>query len=146
MGDGARTLGKIGNDVVNQPGVLPGKAHGWLRKWFGKVWKIRGGGLYAVGYAVTFLYFEVTSVFGDIADADGVGSFFSTQLIEFFFRFLSDSILNMVYAFMWPVYVVEIQPPYGAIALGLAFILFPKFLKKPLERWLFGADISTPSA
>jgi hypothetical protein len=27
------------------------KAHGWFRTWFAKVWKVRGGGLYAVGFA-----------------------------------------------------------------------------------------------
>ena len=144
MGKGARALGEVGNDVVNQPGVLPGKAHGWFRKWFAHVWKVRGGGLYAVGYAVTFLYLEVMSVVGDIADADGVSSFFGTQLIEFLFRFLGDWVMNMALAFIWPVLVIDIQPPYGLIGLGLAFIVFPAVLKKPIERWLFGAEIDGP--
>jgi hypothetical protein len=38
---------------------------------------------------------------------------------------------------MWPVYVVRIAPPYGAIGLGLAFVGFTKFLKAPIERWMF---------
>jgi hypothetical protein len=38
---------------------------------------------------------------------------------------------------MWPVYVAILWPPAGAIALGLAFVLFPRYLKKPIERWLF---------
>lgn len=37
-------------------------------------------------------------------------------------------------------YVVRIAPPYGAIGLGLAFWLFPVFLKKPIENWLFDGE------
>jgi hypothetical protein len=36
--------------------------------------------------------------------------------------------------------VLEIAPPFGAIALGLAFIAFPRLLKKPIEGWLFGNE------
>ena len=43
----------------------------------------------------------------------------------------------MIKAFMWPVYIVQLYRPFGPIALGLAFIVFPKYLKKPIEKWLF---------
>ena len=43
----------------------------------------------------------------------------------------------MVQAFIWPVYVIQLHPPYGMIGLVAAFILFPAFLKKPITRWLF---------
>ena len=36
--------------------------------------------------------------------------------------------------------VIRIDPVYGGIALGLAFWLFPIYLKKPIERWLFADD------
>ena len=137
VGDGARLVGEIGDDLVNRPGVLPGKAHGWFRTWFGKVWKVRGGGLYAVGYALTFVYLEIRSIASEIAEAAGV-DFFTNQLIEFLFRFMSESLFNMIKAFMWPVYVIQSWQPYGAIMLGLMFVLFPIVLKKPIERWLFG--------
>ena len=61
---------------------------------------------------------------------------------EILFRFFTETLVNMVKAFIWPVYVVGINPPYGPIALGLAFWLFPKYLKKPIERWLFGAELA----
>ena len=131
-------MGEIGDDLVHRPGVLPGKAHGWFRTWFGKVWKVRGGGLYAVGYAVTFAYLEVRAILGELLEADGIIDFFTSQLIEFLFRFLSETLVNMIQAFMWPVYLVQLWQPFGAIALGLMFILFPYLLKKPIERWLFG--------
>jgi len=40
---------------------------------------------------------------------------------------------------MWPVDIVQLAPPFGAIGLGLAFWLFPIHIKKHIETWLFGA-------
>ena len=122
---------------------VAGAAHGAARSWARKVWDVRGGGLYAVGYALTFVWFEIRTIAGDIADADSVGDFVTSQLTEFLLRFAVESFMNMISAFMWPVYVVGFQPPFGAIALGLAFLAFPRYLKKPIERWLF-ADPSRP--
>ncbi|NIV17204.1 MAG: hypothetical protein GWN47_02080 [Woeseiaceae bacterium] len=116
---------------------LAGKAHGWFRTWFGKVWKVRGGGLYACGYAITFVILEIQTIFGDIAEADGPVDFVQNQAFEMVFRFLGESLQNMIFAFMWPVPVVQFNPPAGAIALGIAYFLFPMTLKKPIERWLF---------
>jgi len=113
------------------------KAQGWFRLWFGKVWSVRGGGLYAVGYALTFVYLEARTVIGEFIEADSIGSFISEQLVEFIFRFAIDSIMNMVEALMWPVYFVQWQPPFGAIGLGLADMAFATFLKKPITDWLF---------
>ena len=138
VGDGARLVGEIGDDLVRRPGVLPGKAHGWFRTWFGKVWKVRGGGLYAVGYALTFAYLEVRAIISEVLEADGVIDFFTNQLIEFIFRFLSETFVNMIQAFMWPVFLIQWWQPYGLITLILLFVLFPAVLKKPIERWLFG--------
>ena len=104
------------------------------------MWKVRGGGLYAVGYAVDFIYLEVRAIIEEIASASGIVDFFTNQLIEFLFRFLSESLMNMIMAFMWPVYLVQAWEPYGAILLGLMFVLFPYVLKKPIERWLFGDE------
>ena len=104
----------------------------------GKVWKLRGGGLYALGYAITFVYLEVTTIIGDIAGAESPWQFFTSELIEFVFRFLSDSLVNLVKALIWPVYVIELAPPWGLLGLGAAFLIFPRFLKPTVERWLFG--------
>lgn len=141
IGDGTRLIRDVSDDLLNRPGVLPGKAHGWFRTWFAKVWKVRGGGLYAVGYALTFAYLEVRSMIGEIAEAEGVVDFFTGQIIEFFIRFMSESVLNMVQAFMWPLWLIQAWQPFGAIALCLMFIAFPLVLKKPLERWLFGDEM-----
>lgn len=142
LGQSARQISEIGDDLVNRPGVLPGKAHGWFRTWFAKVWKVRGGGLYAVGYALTFAYLEIRSMVSEITEAEGVVDFFTGQIIEFFIRFLSESLMNMIQAFLWPVSLIEVWPPFGAIALGLMFLAFPLVLKKPIERWLFGDKLT----
>jgi len=66
-----------------------------------------------------------------------MSSVFSSELIAFGIEFIVDTMVNFVRALMWPVYVVTLWPPAGAIALGLAFVLFPRYLKKPIEHWLF---------
>ncbi len=114
------------------------EAYGWFRRWMGKVWQVRGGGLYATGYLVTFIYLEITTIVGEIRENSGVVDFFSEQLIEFLLRFSVDSIMNMIEAFMWPVAVIQIAPPWGAVGLGVAFVVFSTFLQKPVERWLLG--------
>jgi hypothetical protein len=126
--------------VGNGARELPKKSHGWFRDWFRTVWKVRGGGLYAVGFAMAFLYFEIGSLGDDIL---GIGSLFNGQALDFIIDFSVDSFMNTMKAFMWPVYVVRLAPPWGAIDLGLAFVGFTSFLKAPVERWLFG---ETPEA
>ena len=117
---------------------MPGRAHGWLRTWFRKVWDVRGGGLYAVGFAVAFLYFEATEIiFDDIPGFFALNNVFSSELVGFGIQVIVDTLINFVKALIWPVFVVGLWPPLGAIGLGLAFFLFPRYLKPPIERWLF---------
>lgn len=130
-------------EVGRNPRTAPGKAHGWFRRWFRKLWQIRGGGLYALGYIVTFAYLEVTSFAGEVIESTSVSGFIGAQLFEFFFRFLSESIANMITAFMWPLAIIQFRPPYGAIGLGLMFIVFTQFVKPHIERWMFGTEPDT---
>jgi hypothetical protein len=43
----------------------------------------------------------------------------------------------MIRALMWPAYIAQYSLPTGAIALGVGFIIFPKYIKPHLEKWLF---------
>ena len=113
------------------------KPHGWFRTWFRKVWKLRRGGLFACGFAISFVIRETGSLADDVL---GIGAIFSGQAIEFIVNFIVDSFMNTMYSFMWPVYVVQFAPPWGAIGLGLAFFGFTSLLKKPIEGWLFAGD------
>ncbi len=139
-GERLRNIGEAGREAVTHPKSIPGKSGSWFKRWLGKIWRVRGGGLYAVGYIVCFVFFEVQMFIGEIAGSSGVVDYFQSQVVEFFFRFFTETLQNMIQSFIWPVYVVGINPPYGAIALGMAFWLFPIYLKKPIERWLFGPE------
>ncbi len=142
VGERLRNIGEAGRESVANPKSIPGRTGSWFKRWLGKVWKVRGGGLYAVGYIVCFVYFEIQMFVGEVAESSGVADFFRSQIGEFFFRFFTETIANMVKAFIWPAYVIGIDPVYGGIALGLAFWLFPVYLKKPIERWLFGEELA----
>lgn len=119
------------------PPALVEKSHGWFRSWFRKVWKLRGGGLYACGFAITFIILELQSVADDVV---GVGALFTGEAIKFVLSFIVDSFKNTISAFMWPVYVVQLAPPWGAVGLGLAYFGFASFLKKPIEGWMFADE------
>jgi hypothetical protein len=105
-----------------------------FRTWFRKVWKVRGGGLYACGFAVAFLVLEIGSLADDVL---GIGAVFNGQVLSFLIDFMFDSLMNTFYALVWPVYVVQWKAPLGAIALGVAFWLFPTYVKPHIEGWLF---------
>jgi hypothetical protein len=109
------------------------QSHGWLRNWFRKIWDVRGGGLYAVGFALTFLYLEVLDLADDVM---GIGALLDGQIIAFVVDFFVDSLHNTIAAFIWPVGIVQWVPPFGAIALGVAFWLFPTYVKPHIEAWL----------
>jgi hypothetical protein len=145
VGENLRAAGELGREAAVRPGGLPDKAHGWFRSWFRKVWQVRGGGLYAVGFATAFLFFEIREVvFEDIPQFIAMNNILSSELIGFGIQFLVDTLLNFVRALLWPMYVVTLWPPAGAIALAAAFVLFPRYLKKPIESWLF-QDAGTDS-
>ncbi len=102
------------------------------------MWDVRGGGLYAVGFAVAFLFFEIReAIVEDIPQFVAMNDVLSSELVGFGIQFLVDSMVNFVRALLWPAYVAQLWPPAGLIALVAAFVLFPRFLKEPIERWLF---------
>lgn len=114
--------------------ALLDKAQGRFLRWLRKVWRVRGGGLYACGFAVTFIILELRSLFDDVL---GIGSLFTGQALDFIVQFFIDSMTNTMKSFAWPLYVVAFAPPWGAIALGIGFAVFASWLKKPIESRLF---------
>jgi hypothetical protein len=137
IGNQARALGELGDVIVNRPRTLPNRAYGWFRQWFARVWRVRGGGLYAFGFAASFAIYELRMLIDDFGvDSDFI-VLFDGQIVEFILNFILESLTNTVYALVWPVQVVQFAPPFGAIGLGLAYVFFARVLKGPIERWLF---------
>jgi len=120
--------------LSRQARALPGKSHSRFRNWFRKVWHVRGAGLYACGFAVTFALLEAGSFIDDFKQ---IHLLFDGEILSFVLSFIIDSFQNTVQAFMWPLNIVQLAPPFGAIGLGLAFWLFPVYVKKHIEAWLF---------
>lgn len=137
LGSRIRTMGLIGADAVRNPRGIPNTAHGAFRNWFRTVWDTRGGGLYTLGYALTFAALEVKAIVGELAGMGNPADFVIGQLFQFFMRFGIESMVNLVMAFIWPAFVVAWQPPVGIALFVLAWLLFPKFIRPPIERWLF---------
>ena len=131
----AKALGRI---LMDEPRSFPGESLRLVKRSLRTVWDARGGGLYACGFLVTFVFLEIRMLILDIYTAESVGSFFSGQLSDLLFKYVGQSLQNTISAFMWPAYIIELNPTWGAGALAAMFVLFPRFLKKPLERWLFG--------
>ena len=137
LGARAKEVGDLGQTLVREPKAFPKKTATTMRPWFRKVWKSRGGGLYALGFIVTFVYLEIRTLLDEVMSSDGVVDFFTAQLLEFMFRFATESIMNMVTAFLWPVKLIEFSPIWGIGILVAMFLVFTHFIKKPLEEWLF---------
>lgn len=131
----------LSSTLIKSPKEFPGAAEGVIRRGLRRMWSVHGGGLYSLGFVITFLLLEIRMLIDDLMDLGGFGDFFSEQLLQFVFRFTFESIGNTVQAFIWPVHVIQFDPPWGVIVLGIAFAVFPHTLEVPIEKWLFGQEI-----
>ncbi len=130
----AKALGQV---LADEPKSFPSALLRLVRRSLRTVWDARGGGLYACGFVLTFIYLEIRMFFVDIFAAESVGDFFTGQLSELLFKYVGQSIENTVHAFIWPVHVIRFQSPWGLGVLAALYLLFPVFIKEPLEEWLF---------
>lgn len=133
----------LGKTLAYEPKEFPRALLNFFRRSFRTVWDARGGGLYACGYVLTFVWLEISMFIGDILAAKSVSGFLGAQVFEMLFKYLGDSLENMIVAFIWPVYIVTFAPPWGAIVFGLAYTAFDRLFKAPIEAWLFH-DQETP--
>lgn len=137
LGDRARVVGSLGETLARDPKAFPKKTAQALRPWFRKMWKARGGGLYACGFILTFVYLEASMLIREIMAATGFVSFVTEQLAEIPFRFFGESLKNLISAFIWPAPLVQLSPPLGLAILAALYVLFTYLIKEPLEKWLF---------
>lgn len=131
--------------LLRRPREFPGALLEAFRRGFRRVFRARGGGLYATGFFVTFAWLELTMLLDDLASSTGAGGFFAQQLTELFLRYTVESLQNTVQALLWPLFVVAYRPPWGLVLLVAMYYAFPLMVKKPLERWLFGDVADEPA-
>ncbi|ANO52355.1 hypothetical protein [Woeseia oceani] len=127
----------LGQTLVHEPRAFPGACGGLLKRSFRTMWEARGGGFYACGFVLTFIWLEISTLFSELMSATGVGSFLSDQLLEFLFRFSLQSIGNTVQAFVWPALIIDEYELWGIAGIAISYLLFSQFLKSALTKWLF---------
>ena len=135
-----RETADLGRVLVTEPRAFPGALGRVFKRSVRTLWNARGGGLYACGFVVTFIWLEIASLFDEIASSTSLASFFSEQLFEVIVRFTIESLQNTIGAFIWPVYLIALSPVWGAAMLGVLYFAFPRYIKEPLTRWLFHDD------
>ncbi len=137
MKNRGREAKALGTVLAKEPKSFPAALLRLIKRSLRTVWDARGGGLYACGFVLTFVYLEIRMFILDIFAAESVGDFFTSQFSEMLFKYLGQSIANTVQAFIWPVHAIDIQPPWGIGALVALYFVFPMFVKERLEKWLF---------
>ncbi|MEX1265826.1 MAG: hypothetical protein WEA08_02815 [Woeseia sp.] len=145
MKNRGRETVSLGRTLKDEPRAFPGQLLRVLKRSFHTVWNARGGGLYACGFVITFIWLEIRTVIAEFAAAEGIGTFLTGQLFEILIRVTVQSIQNTVMAFLWPVWVIERFEYFGIAALVVLYFLFPRLIKEPLNRWLFD-DGDAPAA
>lgn len=88
------------------------------------LWQGKGGGLYGLGYALTFVGLEVRALGSEIAASDTAAGFITGQLIGYVVRISIDSILNAFYALLWPVLLLQSLGVWAACFLVGGFLLW----------------------
>ena len=103
------------------------------RKSLVRLWRTRGGGLYGLGYVVTFVINEVPRII-DSAQAmiNGSESVLGA-MFEWLLRLGADTFASMVIAFLWPAYFLSLMGGWGLVALVVAYFVFEKLLRPLVE-------------
>ncbi len=137
MKNRGRETVSLGRTLKDEPRAFPGQLLRVLKRSFHTVWNARGGGLYACGFVITFIWLEIRTVIAEFAAAEGIGAFLTGQLFEILIRVTVQSIQNTLMAFLWPLWLIERFELIGVAALVVLYFLFPRLIKEPLNRWLF---------
>lgn len=136
---GRETL-SLGQTLLHNPRAFPGEAMRLARRSFRRLWDAHGGGFYACGLVVAFLFLEVETFIQEVSDSDGVVDFFTEQFWEFLLRFSVQSLVNSLIALAWPVMVLDWLGAWSILFLASAYVVFALAIKAPLTAWLFNDD------
>lgn len=115
----------------------PRSAGTMLRDALLRVWRARGGGLYGIGYLVTFITLEIRMVLGEVMDSDDALQFIASQATDHVLRYFTESIGNMVQAFIWPLLLVSwLGASLGLLTLFGLYAAF-EYILRPLAEGRF---------
>lgn len=99
--------------------VRGGRAAGHVRRRTRSMVQRLGGGAYGVVGLATWLFLEAQTLAGDIGKATGVMDFIEQKSFSWLIGFSVESVMNAVWAGIWPVYWFRDQP----LVMGLVFAL-----------------------
>ena len=121
VGDSVGTV----RSIVTEPRAAPGL----LREGLLKLWGVRGGGFYGLGYVITFVVLEIRMFIGNVVDSDDVVTMVVQEVLEILFRFAVQSFVNGFIAFGWPVFVVDYLGGWGLLAIGVGWFSVDRWAK-----------------
>ncbi|MEX2125377.1 MAG: hypothetical protein WD795_15900 [Woeseia sp.] len=127
----------LGRTLVEEPRSFPGCLKAHLLKWARAAWNARGGGFYACGFVVTFVFLEIKLLVTELFTSSGAAGFVFAQILQLVLRFTVDSLVNTLLALIWPALVLGLSVEWGALGLVAGYFAFSRFLKEPLRRLLF---------
>jgi hypothetical protein len=130
------TVYGLGRTLVEEPRSFPSQLKGEFLKWARATWNARGGGFYACGFVVTFVFLEIKLLFTELF-TDTAAGFIVAQVLQLLLRFTVDSLVNTVLALIWPALILQLSPEWGLGGLIAGYFIFRSFLKAPLTRLLF---------
>ena len=104
-----------------------------------QLWQSRGGGLYGLGYVVTFVALEVLEIpelFRDLYALFGGGTvgLALSALLTLIVDFFVDTLKNMIFAFIWPGLLISYLDGWGVLLVALGFASFDPLLRPLIER------------
>jgi hypothetical protein len=111
--------------VVSQPQNVPSQIRAALLK----IWRVRGGGFYGLGYVIAFGVLEVRAFIGNFEGDGDVATMILQEVLQFFFRFAAQSFVNGFIAFGWPIFVVDYLGGWSILVLGGAWFVFDRWAK-----------------
>ncbi|HEY0025726.1 MAG TPA: hypothetical protein VGB24_22755 [Longimicrobium sp.] len=96
-----------------------GRATGHLRRRTRSMVQQLGGGAYGVVGLATWLYLEAQTLADDVGKATGLMDFIEQKSFSWLIGFSVDSVMNAVWAGIWPIYWFKDHP----LVMGLVFAL-----------------------
>lgn len=100
-----------------------------VRRGFVRLWRLRGGGFYGLGWVVCFFWLQFQALRGDVTEAQGVADFASNWLLEKLLTFGLETFINMGLAFAWPGFLIDRLGGYGIAALVAGFVVVDRLAR-----------------